>query len=212
MKKDKKNKKTKKKILIPIIIILLIALATGGYLIFKQTTNKNTSKKTEVVDKIDNYGYTLEKDATNLYKDLFKKLQKVLNENEINEEEYAKLIAQMASSDFYTLDNKMSKNDIGGTQFIYEPYRENFVLEASETVYKYIQHNLYGTRTQQLPEVDQVDIEEIKQESYKYKKINDEKAYTIKVNLVYKKDMGYPQTVTVKLLHNNNKLEVYYMK
>ena len=45
MKKDKKNKKIKKKILIPIIIILLIALATGGYLIFKQATNKNTSKK-----------------------------------------------------------------------------------------------------------------------------------------------------------------------
>lgn len=215
MKKDKNNKKNtkkNKKIIIPIIIILLVTLSIGGYLIFKQTTDKSTSAKTKVVDKIDNYGYTLEKDATNLYKDLFKKLQKVLNENEVNEEEYAKLIAQMASSDFYTLDNKMSKNDIGGSQFIYEPYRKNFVLEASETVYKYIQHNLYGTRTQQLPEVDQVDVEEIKQESYKYKKISDEKAYTVKVKLVYKKDMGYPSNVTVKLLHNNKKLEVYYMK
>ena len=103
MKKDKNNKKNtkkNKKIIIPIIIILLVTLSIGGYLIFKQTTDKSTSAKTKVVDKIDNYGYTLEKDATNLYKELFKKLQKVLNENEVNEEEYAKLIAQMASSDF----------------------------------------------------------------------------------------------------------------
>ena len=118
----------------------------------------------------------------------------------------------MTAVDFYNLDNKVSKNDIGGVQFIYSPYKENFVLEASETVYKYIEHNLYKDRTQQLPVVDSSYVDSIKTEKYQYKKIKDDEAYSVNVKLTYKKDMGYPSNVVVKLLHNGDKLEVYYMK
>lgn len=205
----------KKKIFIIILIVslLIILLASGAYFTYK-TINKNKSaiSGSTVVDKIDKYGYTLEEDAPKVYKDLFKQLQDVLNKDEVDYEEYAKIVAQMMVVDFYNLDNKVSKNDIGGVQFIYEDYKENFVLEASETVYKYIEHNLYNDREQQLPVVDSSYVDSIKTEKYEYKKIKDDEAYTVVVKLTYKKDMGYPESVTVKLLHNNDKLEVYYMK
>ena len=205
--------KKKKITLIIIILLLVVLLSVVGYFGYKAVSkNKNAIGGTVVVDKIDKYGYTLEEDAPKVYKDLFKELQKVLNKDEIDYEEYAKLVAQMTVVDFYNLDNKVSKNDIGGVQFIYSPYKENFVLEASETVYKYIEHNLYKDRTQQLPVVDSSYVDSIKTEKYQYKKIKDDEAYSVNVKLTYKKDMGYPSNVVVKLLHNDGKLEVYYMK
>lgn len=205
--------KKKKITLIIIILLLVVLLSVGGYFGYKTINkNKNAITGTVVVDKIDKYGYTLEEDAPKVYKDLFKELQKVLNKDEVDYEEYAKLVAQMTAVDFYNLDNKVSKNDIGGVQFIYNPYKENFVLEASETVYKYIEHNLYKDRTQQLPVVDSSYVDSIKTEKYQYKKIKDDEAYSVNIKLTYKKDMGYPSNVVVKLLHNDGKLEVYYMK
>ena len=205
--------KKKKIILITIILLLIVLLAIGGYFGYK-TINKNKDAigGTVVVEKIDKHGYTLEEDAPAIYKDLFKELQKVLNKDEVDYEEYAKLVAQMTAVDFYNLDNKVSKNDIGGVQFIYSPYKENFVLEASETVYKYIEHNLYKDRTQQLPVVDSSYVDSIKTEKYQYKKIKDDEAYSVNVKLTYKKDMGYPSNVVLKVLDNGDKLEVYYMK
>lgn len=205
--------KKKKLILIIIILLLVVLLLIGGYFTYKVVSkNKSAVTGAVVVDKIDKYGYTLEDDAPKVYKDLFKELQKVLNKDEVDYEEYAKLVAQMTVVDFYNLDNKVSKNDIGGVQFIYGPYKENFVLEASETVYKYIEHNLYKDRTQQLPVVDSSYVDSIKTLKYQYKKIKDDEAYSVNVKLTYNKDMGYPSNVVVKLLHNDGKLEVYYMK
>lgn len=205
--------KKKKITLIIIVLLLIVLLAIGGYFGYKTINkNKNAIGGAVVVEKIDKHGYTLEEDAPAIYKDLFKELQKVLNKDEVDYEEYAKLVAQMTAVDFYNLDNKVSKNDIGGVQFIYSPYKENFVLEASETVYKYIEHNLYKDRTQQLPVVDSSYVDSIKTEKYQYKKIKDDEAYSVNVKLTYKKDMGYPSNVVVKLLHNGDKLEVYYMK
>jgi hypothetical protein len=205
--------KKKKITLIIIILLLVVLLAVGGYFGYKAVNKNKTAIGTAaVVDKIDKYGYTLEEDAPKVYKELFKELQDVLSKDEVDYEEYAKLVAQMTVVDFYNLDNKVSKNDIGGVQFIYSSYKENFVLEASETVYKYIEHNLYNDRTQQLPVVDSSYVDSIKTEKYQYQKIKDDEAYNVNVKLTYKKDMGYPSNVVVKLLHNDGKLEVYYMK
>ena len=60
--------------------------------------------------------------------------------------------------------------------------------------------------------VDSSYVDSTKTEKYQYKKIKDDEAYSVNVKLTYKKDMGYPSNVVVKLLHNDGKLEVYYMK
>ena len=210
----KKKRRIKKKVIVLIILIfILIGMVTAT--IFYTKSHKPSTEPTpevKVVDKIEGYDYSLENNKTDLYKDLFDKLVDVLKQDPVNEEEYAKIISQMAVIDFYNLDNKVSKNDVGGTQFIKSDNVENFIYEASETVYKYVEQNLDGKRKQELPIVTKSEIVSIKQKKYTYKKIVDDKAYVVKVKLEYKKDLGYPTQVTVKLLHTDKKLEIYYMK
>lgn len=202
-----------KKALIIILIILLVAvLSFGGYQVYKLINNTTKSTTVKVVDKIDNYGYSLEEDSTKLYKELYKELKNVLNEKEIDEEAYAKLVAEMLVVDFYDIDSKMSKNDVGGVQFILDDFKDNFVLEAEETVYKYVEHNVYGNRTQELPKVTAVEVTNIRDGSYNYNEITDDKAYVVTVKVTYEKDLGYPTEVVVKMLHDDNKLKVFYMK
>lgn len=202
----------KKTLVIILIVLLVIALSFGGYQVYKLINNTTKPTTVKVVDKIDKYGYSLEEDSTKLYKELYKKLKNVLNEKELNEEEYAKLVAEMLVVDFYDIDSKMSKNDVGGVQFILDDFKDNFVLEAEETVYKYVEHNVYGNRNQELPKVTAVEVTNIRDGSYNYDEIIDDKAYVVTVKVTYAKDLGYPTEVVVKMLHDDNKLKVFYMK
>lgn len=206
----KKRRKLKKKVVVLIVLVALLILSITGVILYKTFASKSdvTSK---VVDEIPEYGYTLEDDQPKIYKELFKELAEVLSKDTVDEEKYAELISRMAAIDFYNLENKVSKNDVGGVQFIREKNVDNFVLEASETVYKYIEQNIYGDRDQTLPEVTASSIKDIKQEAYTYKNIKDENAYVVTVNLEYKKDLDYPTEVIVKLLHTDKKLEIYEM-
>lgn len=207
-----KKRRLKKKVVVLIVLIIVLLLMLGGLFIYMKFNKSEPSKPAKVVNKIDEYGYVLESNQTKPYKSLFKQLAKVLNEEEVDYDEYAKLISQMAVMDFYNLDNKVSKNDIGGVEFIWKDSKDNFILQSSETVYKYIEQNLDGKRKQELPIVTKTEISSIKNDKYSYKNIKDDKAYIIKVKLEYKKDLGYPKEVEVRLLHTDKKLEIYYMK
>ncbi len=201
----KLKKSVKKNFKIVIIIFIVLVMLVIGYFAYKRFfTGNNTGKEPVVVDKIDSYGYTLAKDEPKKYKELYEKLRKVLKADKINEEEYAKLVSELLVFDFYNLNDKLSKNDVGGVQFIKEEYRNNFVLEAEETVYKYIEHNIYGDRTQKLPVVTDVVSETVTATTYKYKDISDEEAYKVVVKVTYKEDLGYPTSVTVVLIHGNS--------
>lgn len=207
----KKRRKLKKKVVVLIVFIIIALFSITGLILYNTFFSKSDNS-VKVVDEIPGYGYTLQDDQPKIYKELFKELAEVLSKDSVDEDEYAKLISQMAVIDFYNLDNKVSKNDVGGVQFIRAKNIDNFVLEASETVYKYIEHDIYGNRNQTLPEVTSSSVKDIKQEAYSYKDIKDDKAYTVTVNIEYKKDLDYPTEVIVKLLHNDKKLEIYEMK
>lgn len=206
----KKKRKLKKKAVVVIVLAIIIVALVAGLILYKTFSSKSDNS-TKVVDEIPEYGYVLENDQPKVYKNLFKELVEVLNKDTVDEEKYAKLISQMAVIDFYNLENKISKNDVGGVQFVRSKNVDNFVLKASETVYKYIEQNIYGDRKQELPEVTSSEVKEIKQEAYNYKNIKDDKAYVVTVNIGYKKDLDYPNEVTVKLLHTDKKLEIYEM-
>ena len=207
----KKRRKLKKKVVVLIVLIIIALFSITGLVLYNTFFSKSDNS-VKVVDEIPGYGYTLQDDQPKIYKELFKELAEVLSKDSVDEDEYAKLISQMAVIDFYNLDNKVSKNDVGGVQFIRAKNIDNFVLEASETVYKYIEHDIYGNRNQTLPEVTSSSVKDIKQEAYSHKDIKDDKAYTVIVNIEYKKDLDYPTEVIVKLLHNDKKLEIYEMK
>ena len=206
----KKKRKLKKKVIVLIVLIVILVLSVIGFIIYKSFDKQPSHAK--VIDEISEYGYVLEEDQPKIYKDLFKELVTVLSKEEVDEKRYSELISQMFAIDFYNLDNKVSKNDVGGTQFVMEDYVDNFVLKASDTVYKYVEQNIYGDRKQQLPIVTSSEVKNIENDKYSYKDIKDDNVYIITVKLGYKDDMDYPEEVTVKLFHNDKKLEIYEME
>ena len=193
-----------------LLVLLLGVLIYGGFRIYKKFNNNTT--EVQVVKEIPEYGYALKDNASKEYQNLFDDLVDTLGAEEVDDEAYAKLVAQMVTSDFYTISNKISKTDIGGTQFILSSYKDNFILEAEETVYKYVEHNIYGDREQKLPEVTETSVTDIRTSTYTYGDYTDDACYVVTVALTYKEDLGYPTEVVVKMLHQDNKLEVFYMK
>ncbi len=195
-----------------IVIILFSLIIAGGCLIFNKYFSKtNKTKEVKSVDTIEGYGYNLKAKATSYYKSLFKKLDKVLSEDNIDEEKYAELVSQMFIADFFNLDNKTSKNDIGGTEFVYSSYVTDFKKYAMEGMYKSVESNVYGNRKQDLPVVKNVTVTKVEQSSYKYGDNTDEKAYVYNFEIEYETDLSYQTKGSLILIHNDKKLEVASM-
>ena len=141
MDTKKKKKFGIKKIL---LIVLILVAFFSIFTLYKKLTKGNKKSEVEEVKKEDEiqtkeFDYTLYDNKSDLYKELFGKLKEELTKEEINDEEYAKIIAQLFAVDFYSLSEKTTSTDIGGLDFVYEGIKENFVLKASDTIYKYIQ-------------------------------------------------------------------------
>ena len=75
-------------------------------------------------------------------------------------------------------------------------------------MYKLVESNLYGEREQELPEVTKVSIDSITKTSFTYNSKLDEEAYNVKASITYDKDLGYPTTVKLILVHNGKLVEV----
>ena len=215
-----------KKILI--MLIILVTFLIIGVLVYKFyfKTDKNEVK---VIKTIAKYGYTLDENETKLYKEEFEKLDKILSSEDINYEDYAKEVSKLFIIDFYTLSNKLSKNDIGGTQFIKEDMRDNFIDQARSTFYKYVEVKS-DKRTQKLPEVSVINDIKIENTKFaikdktttttktpkvnRYKKSSNETivdAYKVTISWSYKEDLGYETEAKMILIKDNNKLCIVEM-
>lgn len=206
----KKRKLSVKKI--SILIILLIIIIAGGVVAYLKltATETETNEITEVAS-IEAYGYTLREDATEYYKSLFAELEEVLSADEVDEERYAELVAQMFIADFFNLDNKISKNDVGGVQFVYSDYQDDFTSYATDSMYKSVESNIYNDRDQDLPVVASVEVTKTGTQSYTYGDNTDEEAYVFEFVIEYETDMDYQTSGTLILIHNGNKIEVASM-
>lgn len=203
------NKKIKfKYIFIPVLIILFVLL----FLCIKDiydTLKSNGEVKT--LSTIEKYNYTLDENDSPYFEKLFKELKDCLESEEIDEEQYASLISKLFVVDFYSLEYALSKSDIGGIQFIYQDYQESFTLKAKDTIYAYVESNIYGKRKQELPNVKEIDVINIKQDTYEGDKEADKKAYYVDLELTYDKDLDYPTEVSLVLIHHNDKLQIVEM-
>lgn len=200
-------KRVNKDLIITLLFIVLgIALFSYiGLTIYKdffKKTNENT-----VIKNLDLYGYTLKENDTVIYKDEFDNLSKILNKKEVNYEEYAKSISKLFIIDFYTLSNKISNTDIGGLEFIYPEYVDNFKLKAKDTIYKYIEVNYNGERDQILPEVSEVIIDSLNKSTYKIKEEEFE-SFELNISWNYKEDLGYQKKCKMTIIKNGNKLYI----
>lgn len=196
-----------KKIIIVIYIMVGILLFSYlGYRINKDFFSKDEIKEVEL-DSIKLYGYSLKDNDGELFKKEFKVLRNVLDEDPVNYEEYAKSISKLFIIDLYSLNNKKGSTDIGGTEFIHEDLINNFRENMGSTLYKYMENNINGDRTTQLPEVNKVDVLSIDNTTYKYNNI-DYEGYLVKLNWEYIVDLGYQTSIELTLINDNNKLYV----
>lgn len=196
----------------PIIILLIFIILIICIISIISSLNNSKKISTETIDTIKKYNYNLKQNESTYYKELFKELKSELKKEKIDEEKYASIISKMFLTDFLSLDNAINKNDVGGTDFIYSTYKDTFITKAKDTLYLYIENNIYGDRKQELPIVKEVKITNIENKKYNGEKVDDEKAYYIDCEVIYKKDLDYQEKVNLILVHNKDKLEIVSMK
>lgn len=205
-------KKKYKRILIGILIIALLSIV--GIAVYKTLNNNDEEQEIKIVSKIEKYGYKLKENKPKVYKDMFEELKTILNKEEVNEEEYVRKISEMYIYDFYSLDDKMAKTDIGGVDFIYEGVLENYLQNAQNTYYKYVESNIYNNRKQLLPEVTNIEIGEVNQEEYAYEDKIDEEAYSVTISWDYTSQSfaKYQKSATLIFIHDGVKLSLVELK
>ena len=218
--------KKSKKVLITLIIITILLII--GLLAYKYFNNDKQEVK--VIKKISGYDYQLKENATSLYKDEFENLDKILSKSNVNYEDYAKQIAKLFIIDFYTLDNKLSKNDIGGTEFIMDDMKDNFIEQARSTFYKYLEVKS-KKRKQELPKVSEINDVKLENTTFtitnKYSetttttaksktrtttaKGREVDAYKVTISWDYKEDLDYEKEAKMIIVKEGKKLYIVEM-
>ena len=199
-----KLKKKAKKVLICLLIILLII----AIVLAIKSVNTKEVKEAKIVNEIKEYGYKLTDTKNAQYKKMFEELKAILEADEVDEEAYVKKISEMFVYDFYSLKNKTSKTDIGGVDFVHPDMLENFLQNAQDTYYKYVENNIYGNRKQALPTVSDIKVEEVKQDSYEYNGKTDDKAYNVDMSWSYTDSQfsDYQKEADLVFVHEGKKL------
>lgn len=200
--------KNKKIILITLIVIVSITIGVLCYLTYFKSDKPEENKTIKTIEK---YGYTLNNYSTDLYKIEFNTLNDILTKETVDYDEYAKQISKLFIIDFYTLENKLSKNDIGGTEFIKPDIKDNFIEKSRSTFYKYLE--VKETRVQDLPVVSAIISAEVSKTTFEYKDgTKDEEAYKVTISWEYEVDLGYETKKELTLVKENNKLYIIEVK
>lgn len=194
---EKINQINKIKKILRIVMLVVVALI-AIYAIFVAIPSKKN--KDEGIENINNK-YILYKRDSSLYKENFEKLRTILETSPVDNKEYAETIVKLFVIDFYTLDNKDENTDIGGLQYVHSNLKDNLVLNASSTMYKYIK------TTKELPKVKSITSVDTRETTYK---INDKdySAYAITINWEYDKDLGYEKQGTFIVVNDNGDLSI----
>ena len=161
----------------------------------------------EMPEEIEGYDYILKPTRNDRYKEMFHQLERILNEQEIDEKAYITQISKMFIMDLYTLNDKTSSDDIGGMDFVHSNVRDKMERILKNGVYYYLDDEDYDVS--ELPEVTDVFIEKIENINYNYNPdFNDSFAYQVDVSIVYKEDLGYPTFANLIFIHEGNKLSL----
>ena len=191
------------------LVLSVILIATGVGFIAYESIKPKAVKKATVENEIKEYGYTLKSTRNDRYKEMFQELKDILSKKNVDEKAYLEQISKMFIMDFYTLNDKLANTDVGGIDFVHADAKTNFLEKSEDTVYKYVENDIYGNRDQKLPEVTDVTIESTENIEYTIgTDFTDDNAYQVEVSLKYKEDMDYPTKATLIFVHEDNKLSL----
>lgn len=202
--------KLKKKVRVFIIILLVLLLALLSFLVYKELSSKEAKKEVKVINEIKEYGYKLKENKPAKYKKMFEELKEILDKEEVDEEKYVKKISEMFIYDFYSLNDKTAKTDVGGVDFIYSEILENFLDNAQNTYYKYVESNIYNNRKQKLPIVDEITIDGVEKKEFKYSDKTDNEAYYANVTWTYVDNEfeSYQKEAKLVFIHEDKKMSL----
>ena len=206
--------KLKKKTKIFLVILFLILVVVLGFLVYKNFFSNKEVKETKVIASIDDYGYKLKDNKNATYKKMFDELKEILLEKEVDYEKYASKISEMFIYDFYSLEDKAAKNDIGGIDFVHPDALANFLENAENTYYKYVESNIYGNRTQSLPMVGEVTISKVEPTNYIIGETPVEEAYAVTATWTYTNEAfnDYQKSATIYLVRDKKILYIVELK
>ncbi len=210
-KNKKKNKNLfKNKNFWLIICSIALLYFIGGIVYVNLDRDSGNVKNNKNLDKgisIKGFDYILYEDDIDIYKDEFKKLKKNLESSNVNYTEYAESISKMFVMDLYSLKVKKNMYDVGGVQFVYPDIRDNYKLNVTNTLYKYMKDNSDGKREQDLPMVKSVSIKNEDETKYK---IGEEEfdGYKINLDIEYVKDLEYDKSAEIVLVKKDKYLYI----
>ena len=190
----------KKKIVVLVILLLIIIIGLGVYVYFKFIKPKPVEQQPtvfEVTNQIDSYGYTLEDRDTELFKATFEELKSLLNEEDYDKEKYVSLISKLFIIDLYTIDNKISRYDVGGLEYVYSGAKESLKSVAEDSIYKTVENNIDKSRTQKLPEVSSIEVSTVEPYTFKMPDDTTSDGYKVKLSWEYKESLGYDTSGTI---------------
>lgn len=202
--------KMKKKFKYSLIVIALAIVVIMGLIVFKSFINPDTSA-VKVIDTINDYSYTLDERDTDYMKSVYNELKDILKERDVDQEKYATYLAKLFVIDLFTLDNKINKYDVASLEYVYPDKIENFKLNVENTLYKIVEDDTYGKRTQELPVVKMVEVREVLEDKFL---INEEEvtSYVVDLEIEYEKDLGYDKRGRVTIVKSDKKMYVVEYK
>ena len=206
-----KLKKGPKIVIIVITVLLLIAAGVALFIMLKPKTTK--VKEVKILNTIEKYDYHLKDTKTKRYKAMFRELEDILKAKVVDEELYVQKITEMFIYDFYSLADKSTKTDVGGLDFVHPNAIQNFLVNAEDTYYKYVENNIYGDRTQKLPEVDEILINATTKTTYIYNNTEYE-AYKINAGWSYTTEefSSYQKNAALTFIKDGIKLYLVELK
>ena len=199
-------KKTKKVLLICICVLMLLYFV-GGIIYTNIKQKKTIEYKVDNSISIKGYEYVLLDNQTKLYKTEFQTLKENLESDNINYEAYAKSIGKLFIIDLYTLSNKMNMYDVTSQIFVYPEARENYKLNVTNTLYKYLRDKTNDNTKYELPIVSDVEI--VSSEEIKFTISEEEyNGYKLIININYEKDLGYDKVAEVIVIKKDKYIYV----
>ncbi|HHX93806.1 MAG TPA: hypothetical protein GX690_01740 [Tenericutes bacterium] len=190
------------------IMGLILFVVIVGIIAIMPKEFKEVKKKIQITKEVEIY--KLRGNATELQKKLFDDLYNTLKAEEIDEEKYAVSIAKLFISEYWTLINRLDREDIGGIIYIPEPLVPRFMEYANE-LYCFFDYYILEYRKENLSEVTSVTLNSVKSITYnfvdsegKIESKNNLSAYEINLSWEYNED----RTMNSKMLPSDAILKI----
>lgn len=214
-KKKKRRMNNKKKLLLCLILVLFIV---GGYFIYSNFFAEKKTSAPKVVDEIKSFNYVVNENDTKLFKKTFGELKDVLSKKEVDNKKYAETISKLFVIDFFNLENKTSKNDVGGVQFVYNSYKADFVDYARDGIYKQVVNSIDSKKNSSLPQVTSVKVTKtdtvVPSSVFEHEDFANEteaNAYEVSVEWTYKSNNGFQTKAVLTVVKDGDKLSIAKM-